>query len=108
MYNKHVNNTGGNVMSKAAYLKSVAFKMDSDTLDSASKVLKANGYSLAKGMTLFLKNVAITKSVDLPDEEELENEFLFMQLKNEVNQRVADVQSGNYYTDKDLVERYGL
>ncbi|WP_165211910.1 antitoxin [Streptococcus tangpeifui] len=95
-------------MSKSASLKSVAFKMDSDTLDSASKVLKENGYSLAKGMTLFLKNVALTKSVDLPDEEELENEFLFMQLKNEINQRVSDVQSGDYYTDTDLVERYGL
>lgn len=89
-------------------LKSVAFKMDSDTLDSASKVLKENGYSLAKGMTLFLKTVALTKSVDLPSEEELENQYLFQQLKSEVSQRVAEVQSGNYLTDDDLVERYDL
>ena len=89
-------------------LKNVAFKMDSTTLDSASEVLKENGYSLSKGVTLFLKSVALTKSVDLPTEEELENEFLFMQLKNEVGQRVAEVQSGKYYSDSDLVERYGL
>lgn len=89
-------------------LKNVAFKMDSTTLDSASEVLKENGYSLSRGVTLFLKSVALTKSVDLPTEEELENEFLFMQLKSEVGQRVAEVQSGKYYSDSDLVERYGL
>lgn len=89
-------------------LKNVAFKMDSTTLDSASEVLKENGYSLSRGVTLFLKSVALTKSVDLPTEDELENEFLFMQLKNEVDQRVAEVQSGKYYSDSDLVERYGL
>ena len=89
-------------------LKNVAFKMDSTTLDSANEVLKENGYSLSRGVTLFLKSVALTKSVDLPTEEELENEFLFMQLKSEVGQRVAEVQSGKYYSDSDLVERYGL
>lgn len=95
-------------MSKTATLKGVTFKMDSDTLDSASLVLKENGYSLTKGMTLFLKNIAVTKSVDLPSEEELDNKFLFMKLKDEINQRVSNVQAGEYYTDEDLVERYGL
>lgn len=89
-------------------LKNVAFKMDSTTLDSASEVLKENGYSLSRGVTLFLKSIALKKSVDLPTEEELENEFLFMQLKSEVDQRVSDVQNGKYYSDSDLVERYGL
>lgn len=89
-------------------LKSVAFKMDSEILNSASEVLKANGYSLSKAMTLFLKNVAVSETVDLPTEEEIENELLFMELKKEVNQRVSEVQSGEYYTDLDLVERYGL
>ena len=62
-------------------LKNVAFKMDSDTLDLASEVIKENGYNLNKVMRLYLKNVAITKKIDLPTEEELDNEFLFMQLK---------------------------
>ncbi|HEM2792353.1 TPA: antitoxin [Streptococcus suis] len=89
-------------------LKNIAFKMDSETVDAASAVFKANGYSLAKGMTLFLKQVALTKTVDLPSEEEIENELLFMQLKEEVRQRVADVEAGNYYSDADLVARYEL
>lgn len=92
----------------ASNLKSVAFKMDSNILDSASAVFKENGYSLTRGMTLFLKNIAVTKTVDLPDEQELDNEMLFLQLKEDVNKRVSDVQDGNYYTDADLVERYGL
>ena len=89
-------------------LKNVAFKMDSDTLDLASEVIKENGYNLNKVMRLYLKNVAITKKIDLPTGEELDNEFLFMQLKSEVKQRVSDVQNGKYYSDSDLVERYGL
>ncbi|HEM3538426.1 TPA: antitoxin [Streptococcus suis] len=89
-------------------LKNVAFKMDSDTLDLASEVIKENGYNLNKVMRLYLKNVAITKKIDLPTEEELDNEFLFVQLKSEVKQRVSDVQNGKYYSDSDLVERYGL
>lgn len=95
-------------MSKGATMKGVTFKMDAETLDVASKVLKENGYSLTKGMTTFLTSVAITKTVDLPDAEELENELLFLKLKNEIEQRVSEVQSGNYYTDTDLIERYGL
>lgn len=89
-------------------LKNVAFKMEAETLDSASAVFKEKGYSLTKGMTIFLKQVALTKSFDLPTEEEVDNALLFMQLKEEINQRVSDVQSGNFYTDSDLVERYGL
>lgn len=86
-------------------LKNIAFKMDSETVDAASAVFKANGYSLAKGMTLFLKQVAVTKTVDLPSDEK---ERLFMQLKEEIRQRVSDVQSGNYYTDDDLKIQYNL
>ncbi|MGU7971114.1 type II toxin-antitoxin system RelB/ParD family antitoxin [Streptococcus suis] len=89
-------------------LKNIAFKMDSETVDAASAVFKANGFSLAKGMTLFLKQVAVTKTVDLPSEEEIENELLFMQLKEEIRQRVADVEAGNYYTDDDLKIQYNL
>ncbi|HFI0695458.1 TPA: hypothetical protein ACGO4F_001552 [Streptococcus suis] len=36
------------------------------------------------------------------------NEVLFMQLKEEIRQRVSDVQSGNYYSDDDLKTRYNL
>lgn len=95
-------------MSKSVPVKSVSFKTDSDVVDTASAILKANGYTLAKGLTLFLKNVVRTGSVDLPDEQELDNELLFLQLQNEVKESVAEVQSGHFYTDEDLVKRYGL
>ena len=89
-------------------LRSIGFKMDSDTLDLASEVIKENGYNLNKVMRLYLKSIAVTKKIDLPSEEELDNEFLFMQLKKEVGTRISDVQAGNYYSDEDLVARYGL
>lgn len=88
--------------------KTVAFKIDEEILDSASAVLKENGYNLAKGLRAFLKYTAVTKKVDLPEATDLDNEFLFLQLKQEVNQRVSDVRAGKYHTDDELVERYGL
>lgn len=59
-------------------IKSVAFKMETEIIDAASEVLKKNGYSLRKALMLFLKNIALTETVDLPDEDELENALLFM------------------------------
>ncbi|WP_277294287.1 hypothetical protein [Streptococcus hyointestinalis] len=49
--------------------------------------------------------MTVTKTSDLPSEEK---ERLFMQLKEEICQRVSDVQSGNYYTDDDLKIQYNL
>ena len=71
-------------MAEVVATKGITFKMDSEILDIASSVLREHGYSLSKGMTLFLKNVALTKSVDLPNEKEIDNELLFMKLKEEV------------------------
>ena len=95
-------------MAEVVATKGITFKMDSEILDIASSVLREHGYSLSKGMTLFLKNVALTKSVDLPNEKEIDNELLFMKLKEEIAQGISEVRSGKYYTDTDLVERYGL
>lgn len=95
-------------MAEVMATKGITFKMDSEILDIASSVLREHGYSLSKGMTLFLKNVALTKSVDLPNEKEIDNELLFMKLKEEIAQGISEVRSGKYYTDADLVERYGL
>lgn len=95
-------------MAEVVATKGITFKMDSEILDIASSVLREHGYSLSKGMTLFLKNVALTKSVDLPNEKEIDNELLFMKLKEEIDQGISEVRSGKYYTDADLVERYGL
>ena len=50
----------------------------------------------------------MTGKVDLLSEEELENQRLFSQLQKEIEESIKEVQSGVYYTDNDLVERYGL
>ncbi|HFI0462397.1 TPA: hypothetical protein ACGOYD_000303 [Streptococcus suis] len=52
--------------------------------------------------------MTLPKTSDLPSEEKDKNELLFMQLKEEIRQRVSDVQSGNYYTDDDLKIQYNL
>ncbi|WP_180274067.1 hypothetical protein [Streptococcus suis] len=49
--------------------------------------------------------MTVTKTSDLSSDEK---ERLFMQLKEEIRQRVSDVQSGNYYTDNDLKIQYNL
>lgn len=90
-------------------MKGVTFKMDAETLDAASKVLKENGYSLTKGMTTFLTSVAITKTVDLPDVEELENEALFKALQKEIRQSVDRYEEGNHgHSIEEARERLGL
>ncbi|KXT76850.1 type II toxin-antitoxin system RelB/ParD family antitoxin [Streptococcus sp. DD12] len=95
-------------MNKEGNIKNVSFKIDADLLTTARSILKQNGYTLSKGLTLFLKNVAVREEVPLETEEDLENERLFLQLKNEIKTSLDEVQSGSYYTDEDLVERYGL
>lgn len=49
--------------------------------------------------------MTVTETSDLPSDEK---ERLFMQLKEEIRQRVSDVEAGNYYTDDDLKIQYNL
>ena len=37
-----------------------------------------------------------------------EKEMLFRKLQAEINQSIADMEQGIFYTKEDLVERYGL
>lgn len=39
---------------------------------------------------------------------EEEKEMLFKKLQAEINQSVADMENGIYFTAEDLVKRYGL
>lgn len=89
-------------------LKNVAFKMDSTTLDSASEVLKENGYSLSRGVTLFLKSIALKKSVDLPTEEELEKEAIFYQLQAEIKNSIDSYERGEGKSLEEVRARLGL
>ena len=96
-------------MGKAiADLKSVAFKMDSDILDTASAVFKENGYSLTRGLRVFLKSVALTKSVDLPDEEDLEKEFIFRQLQSEIKEGIEAYERGECISLEKVRSELGL
>lgn len=88
----------------AARDKRVGFTTNTDYFEKAKEVAKANGTTISSAMDMFVKQIAITGRMELLNEEEM----LFMQLKKEVNQRISDVQSGEYYTDEDLVKRYEL
>lgn len=89
-------------------LRNVSFKTEPDIVDEATKVFRKKGYSLSKGLSLFLKTVAVEEDVNLPSADELEKEMLFKKLQAEINQSIADMENGIYFTEEDLVKRYGL
>lgn len=89
-------------------LRNVSFKTEPDIVDEATKVFRKKGYSLSKGLSLFLKTVAVEEDVNLPSADELEKEMLFKKLQAEINQSVADMENGIYFTEEDLVKRYEL
>lgn len=89
-------------------LRNVSFKTEPDIVDEATKVFRKKGYSLSKGLSLFLKTVAVEEDVNLPSADELEKEMLFKKLQAEINQSVADMENGIYFTEEDLAKRYGL
>lgn len=89
-------------------LRNVSFKTDPEIVDEATKVFKKKGYSLSKGLSLFLKTVAVEEDVNLPSADELEKEMLFKKLQAEINQSILDIEQGIYFTEEDLVKRYEL
>lgn len=89
-------------------IKMVNFPADRTLADKAKELLKKQNLSQTEVFNLFLKNIVVTGKVDLLSEEELENQRLFSQLQKEIQESISEVQAGNYYTDEDLVERYGL
>ena len=95
-------------MTRLSPIKMVNFPADRILADKAKELLKKQNLSQTEVFNLFLKNIVVTGKVDLLSEEELENQRLFSQLQKEVEESIKEVQSGIYYTDEDLVERYGL
>lgn len=89
-------------------LRNVSFKTEPEIVDEATKVFRKKGYSLSKGLSLFLKTVAVEEDVNLPSADELEKEMLFKKLQAEINQSILDIEQGNYFTEEDLVKRYEL
>lgn len=84
------------------------FLTNKELLEQAKINLKKQGTTLSKALDLFVKQVAITREINLMSEEELEKERLFRQLQTEVNESIAEYKTGKYYTEEELNERYGL
>ena len=95
-------------MTRLSPIKMVHFPADRTLADKAKELLKKQNLSQTEVFNLFLKNIVVTGKVDLLSEEELEKQRLFSQLQKEVEESIKEVQAGIYYTDEDLVERYGL
>ena len=84
------------------------FLTNKELLEQAKINSKEQGTTLSKALDLFVKQVAITRKINLMSEEELEKERLFRQLQTEVNESIVEYKTGKYYTEEDLNERYGL
>ena len=84
------------------------FLTNKELLERAKINSKKQGTTLLRALDLFVKQVAITREINLMNEEELEKERLFRQLQTEVNESIVEYKTGKYYTEEDLNERYGL
>ncbi len=88
--------------------KIVNFQADRELAEEAKTILEQQNTTMSKAFNLFLKNIVVTKKLNLLTEDELENEQLFKQLQAEVQSSYASFEKGDFYTDADLKERYGL
>ena len=95
-------------MSEAVAIKNVSFKADAEIVDLATKVCKENGYDLSKGLSLFLKNVAIKKELILESEEELEKEKIFLELQKEIRSGLEAYERGEGTPLEEVRARLGL
>ena len=95
-------------MSEAVAIKNVTFKADAEIVDLATKVFKENGYDLSKGLSLFLKNVAIKKELILESEEELEKEIIFLELQKEIRSGLEAYERGEGTPLEEVRARLGL
>lgn len=95
-------------MSEVLAIKNVSFKADADVVDLASEVFKENGYNLSKGLSLFLKNVAIKQEVLLDSEEELEKEQIFLELQKEIRAGLEAYKRGECISLEEARASLGL
>lgn len=92
-------------MSLTATKKLVNFQADRNIADEAKDVLESQNWTMSQALNLFLKNIVVTKKVDLLSEEELEKERLFKELQAEVLKNVEEMNAGNYLTLDELEEK---
>ncbi|WP_170243051.1 type II toxin-antitoxin system RelB/ParD family antitoxin [Streptococcus suis] len=76
--------------------KLVNFQSDKLLVEEAKEVLASQNMTMTQALNLFLKNLVVTKKVELKSEDELENERLFNELQEEVLKNVAEMNAGKY------------
>ncbi|HEN7405674.1 hypothetical protein IR123_02000 [Streptococcus sp. 19428wC2_LYSM12] len=88
--------------------RAVTFQANKELVSEAMTVLNKKNLTLSSALRLFLQNVVVTNEVDLLNEEELEKEQLFKKLQAEIKDSIANYEAGNFYTEEEVREHFGL
>lgn len=88
--------------------RAVTFQANKELISEARAILSEKNLTLSHALRLFLQNIVVTNKVDLLTEEELEKERLFKELQSEVKASIAEMDAGNYYTEEQLREYFGI
>lgn len=88
--------------------RAVTFQANKELVSEAMTVLNKKNLTLSSALRLFLQNVVVTNEVDLLSEEELEKEQLFKKLQAEIKDSIANYEAGNFYTEEEVREHFGL
>lgn len=88
--------------------RAVTFQANKELVSEAMAVLNKKNLTLSSALRLFLQNVVVTNEVDLLSEEELEKEQLFKKLQAEIKDSIANYEAGNFYTEEEVREHFGL
>ncbi|HEM3628641.1 TPA: hypothetical protein U1C40_002021 [Streptococcus suis] len=88
--------------------RAVTFQANKELVSEAMAILNEKNLTLSSALRLFLQNVVVTNEVDLLSEEELEKEQLFKKLQAEIKDSIANYEAGNFYTEEEVREHFGL
>ncbi|WP_170243054.1 type II toxin-antitoxin system RelB/ParD family antitoxin [Streptococcus suis] len=88
--------------------KLVNFQSDKLLVEEAKEILASQNMTMTQALNLFLKNLVVTKKVELKSEDELEKEQLFKQLQAEIQKSMDDIKAGNYLTPEEVAAELGI
>lgn len=86
----------------------INFEADKLLVEEAKEVLASQNMTMTQALNLFLKNLVVTKKVELKSEDELEKEQLFKQLQAEIQKSMDDIKAGNYLTPEEVAAELGI
>lgn len=98
----------GNIFMKKQYDKNYSLALYSDVFEKSRKVFRANGMSVAQGINLFLRSVAINGEASIPSEEELDREELFQEIQTMIKQGISEYEKGNCVSLEEVKKEFGL